>query len=147
MEQRIEQPNQQDMERISTLLAYSSQMAVEVMKEPLDASLSDLQRLQTVADTIRHVDSDEEQERLAMQALGMSFGQVIASQDSNYDWWMINDDDGRDPCLRYQQSELLIFPQTIISKRAESGEPLEISALYEQITAQLKDVVENQIKN
>ena len=147
MEQRIEQPDQQDLERISILLAYSSKMAMEVVSEPLDASLTDLQRLQAVADTIQQVNADSEQQRLALQALGMSFGQVLATQDKNYDWWMINDDDGRDPCLRYQQSELLIFPQTIISKRAESGDALEIAALYNQITEQLQDVVNTQLKN
>ena len=143
MSQRVEQPSQQDMERISTLLAYSSQMSIEVGEEALDASLDDLPKLQKLTDTIQQVGS-EEQQRLALQAVGMSLGQVLATQNRNYDWWMISDEDGRDPCLRYLETDLLVFPQTLVSRRIEDGESVQVAALYEDITCQLQEVVEQQ---
>ncbi len=136
MDANIEQPNQQDMERIATLLAYSNQMALEVGQSPFDASLDDLPRLQSLANIIRQVGSAKQQ-RLAFQALGMSFGQILAAQDSNYDWWMIDDIDGRDPCLRYRNTDLLVFPLTLISRRVEEGEDVQVDQLYHEITEQL----------
>jgi hypothetical protein len=132
------------MERIATLLAYSSQMAVEIGQQPMDASLADLPRLQILAETIQQV-GDESQQRLALQAVGMSLGQVLATQDGDYDWWMIDDENGRDPCLRYLQTDLLVFPQTLISRRVEEGEAVRVEELYQQIIAQLNNVVEKQL--
>ena len=140
MDTQLEQPNPQDMERIATLLAYSNQMAIEVGQSPFDASLDDLPRLQSLADIIRQVGSAKQQ-RLALQALGISFGQVLATQDKNYDWWMIDDVDGRDPCLRYRDTDLLVFPLTLISRRVEEGEEVRVDELYQEITDQLQATV------
>jgi len=144
MEQLIEQPNSQDMERIATLLAMTSQMAVELGDQALDASLADLPRLQKLTDILMQADGLENQ-RLGLQAIGMSFGQLLANQNSDYDWWMVDDENGRDPCLRYLETNLLVFPQTLISRRVEDGEAVEVQALYQTITSQLQEQVEKQL--
>lgn len=141
MESNIVQPTPRDMEKIATLLAYSSQMALEVGEQALDASLNDLPRLQKLTDIIQQVGSAKQQ-RLALQALGMSLGQILANQNSNYDWWIIDDEDGRDPCLRYLNTELLVFPQTLISKRVEDGEQFVVEELFTELLTSLNHLVQ-----
>jgi len=47
------------------------------------------------------------------------------------DWWIVEDEYGRDPCLRYEHTTLQINPLTMISKRLERGERVSERELYE----------------
>lgn len=147
MQQQIEQPTEQDMERIATLLAYSGQLSMDITGQALDSSTNDLPRLQQISSTLLEIEeAEQEQRRLAFQAVGISFGQVFATENSDYDWWMVNDEEGRDPCLRYRESDLLVFPQTLISRRVEEGESFNINDLYTDIKQQLRAAVDGQLK-
>jgi len=43
---------------------------------------------------------------------------------------MIEDEYGRDPAIGYKKTTLLVFPQTMISKRVESGEVVDMRMMY-----------------
>ncbi|GAB1258931.1 DUF3806 domain-containing protein [Aurantivibrio plasticivorans] len=141
MTAQIEAPSGADMEKIALLLACSQEIASEALGQTMDASLDDLNRIQALLD--EGIEGD--QKTLALQALGMTFGQVIATQNTDYDWWIIDDEDGRDPCLRFGETELLIYPQTIISRRIEAGETVDVSALYHSLCEQLDEVAQHQL--
>jgi hypothetical protein len=48
------------------------------------------------------------------------------------DWTMVSDEYGRDPALRYKKTDTVFFPLTMISKRVERDEPVDVNWLLEQ---------------
>ena len=68
----------------------------------------------------------------ALQCLGAVLGRIMAANIPGLDWILIEDETGKDMCLRYADTSLCIFPLTMISKRIERGEAADIADLYEQ---------------
>lgn len=68
-------------------------------------------------------------ETVKLQALGVVFGDILASI-VNAPWVMVEDEWGRDPCLLIDESRsVALFPMTMISKRVEAGEQVDVMAL------------------
>lgn len=53
---------------------------------------------------------------------------------------MVEDEYGRDPAIRYKETTLLVFPQTMISKRVEAGEAVDVRVMYEGLCKQLEEI-------
>jgi len=66
-----------------------------------------------------------------LQSLGVALGDVMASE-LDLAWIVVNDEIGRSRALRMGDTEVLIFPITMISKRVEQGVPFTVQALYDQ---------------
>ena len=141
MDQQIETPNDNDMDKIAKLLTISGVLADTIIGEPFDGSVNDLERMQQILDS-NLVDAER---TLELQSLGVALGQVLANSDRDYDWWMVSDEQGRDPCLRYKDSNLLVFPQTFLSKRVEQGEAVNVASLYHGLVEQLDAVIDQQL--
>lgn len=134
MPQLIEAPDAADIDRIARLLLHAEQLAREIAGEPLTWGLSDLPLLQRLlADTRLAKD-----QTVALQALGLAFGKVFVQNETGYDWWMVEDELGRDPAVRFGQTSLLFFPQTMISKRVEQGQRVDVAEMYTGLRAQLE---------
>ena len=71
-----------------------------------------------------------------LQCLGVAFGDVLASE-LPLRWVIITDEYGRDPTLRYKNSDLNINALTMISKRVEKGESVNLSWLLHTTREQL----------
>ena len=69
-----------------------------------------------------------------LQCLGVAFGDVLASQLPLH-WVIITDEYGSDPTLRLGDTSININALTMISKRVEKGEPVDLSKLLEQTRA------------
>ena len=78
-----------------------------------------------------------------LEALGMAFGQVFATEVDGYDWWTIEDGFGRDPCLRYRDTHLTLFPRTLLSKRVEDGEPIDVPRLFELLAEEVARILKD----
>jgi len=79
----------------------------------------------------------EKESTCTLQSLGLAFGRVFMESESDYDWWMIDDEYGRDPAIRYRETSLVFHPQTMISKRVEEDEPIDVVEMYEGLRARL----------
>ncbi len=77
-----------------------------------------------------------------LQALGLAFGRVFLNEFPDYDWWMVEDEHGRDPAIRYKETSLLVFPMTMISKRVEDGEPFDVHELFDGLAKQLAELIQ-----
>jgi hypothetical protein len=53
------------------------------------------------------------------------------------EWVMVEDAFGRDPAVRLPGTTILLFPLTMISKRIERGEAVDVVALFNGIAAQV----------
>ena len=57
------------------------------------------------------------------------FGQVFANE-TPLRWVIVKDEFGRDPALEVPGTSIRIFPLTMISKRVEQGEAVDVAELY-----------------
>jgi hypothetical protein len=73
----------------------------------------------------------------------MAFGKVFVNENPGYDWWMVQDEYGRDPAIRHQRTTLLAFPRSMLSKRVEDGESIDVSELYDQLRGRLVELVDD----
>jgi len=68
-------------------------------------------------------------EKLKLQCLGITFGDALA-QRLGFEWRMVEDEDGRGTALVQTGTTIVLFPQTMISKRIEAGEVVDVYDLF-----------------
>jgi hypothetical protein len=73
----------------------------------------------------------EPAETWKLQSLGITFGDVLA-QKMGLAWVAVEDEYGRDPALQDPGTSILVFPMTMISKRIEDGEEVDVRQLLEE---------------
>lgn len=66
---------------------------------------------------------------LKLQCLGITFGDALA-QELGLKWVIVEDEYGRDPALILEGTSIISFPLTAISKRVQSGETVDVHALF-----------------
>ncbi len=83
------------------------------------------------------LDSGELQHVVDLQCLGVPLGEVFINTEEGFTWWMYEDDVGKAPCIRYRNTNLIVFPLTLISKRIEEGEKVNIENLFNDLTKRI----------
>ena len=136
MTQRIETPSEHDIDWIARHLLHADQLVVAAFGDHLDGSPADLGRLQRLLDE----NIVAPQATYSLHALGMALGKVFVECHEGYDWWMVEDEYGRDPAIRCRETSLLVFPQTLISKRVEDGEEFDVRDLHDGLAERLKEI-------
>jgi hypothetical protein len=136
MAQVITAPDQEWITYIAKMWLLGSQISKETIGEEMDGSVSDLARLQRILES-RQVPAANTQE---LQALGIVFGKVFVNETPGYDWWVVEDEYGKDACVRYKETTLLMFPQTMLSKRVEDGEEIDVPALFADLKERLETI-------
>jgi hypothetical protein len=71
-----------------------------------------------------------------LQSLGVALGDVMASE-LPLRWMMVTDEFGTDPTLRYKDTTIQVNALTMISKRIERDEKVNVSRLLEITREQL----------
>ena len=137
-DQKIEPPTEKDIENIAMGVVHAGQVIEQALDEDLDGTRQDLALIQRVLDQ----GLVEPEATYTLQALGLAFGRVFLNEFPDYDWWMVEDEYGRDPAIRYKETSLLVFPMTMISKRIEDGEPFEVSELFDGLAKQLAELLQ-----
>jgi len=99
------------------------------------ASREDLRILQEILDK-QVLSRDQTWE---LQALGVALGDVMAEQ-LGLTWVAIEDELGRSRALRFRESEDLIFPVTMISKRVEVKVRFRVLDLFEKTSSRVDDL-------
>jgi len=74
-----------------------------------------------------------------LQCLGVSLGDAIA-QDLGLKWIEVEDEYGIDPALKFGDTTLIVFPLTMISKRIENNENVDVYDLYAKIKVKVDDL-------
>jgi len=93
----------------------------------LTKTTSDLQFLQRLLDD--HAFSKTQTYEL--QSLGVAFGDVLASE-LGLRWMLITDEYGTDPTLRFGNTTIQINALTMVSKRVERGDAVNLATLVKQ---------------
>lgn len=136
MSQRIEAPDATDIDNIARLFLHADELVEVITGTRLTGDELDLSRIQQVLNS----GTVEPEATYSLQALGIAFGKVFIENTPDYDWWMVEDEYGRDPAIRFKATSLLAFPQTMISKRIEDGEAIDVAELYRNLLARLDEL-------
>ena len=137
-DQKIEPPTEKDIENIAMGVVHAGQVIEQALGEAIDGTRNDLALIQRLLDQ----GVVEREATYTLQALGLAFGRAFLNEFPDYDWWMVEDEFGRDPAIRYKQTSLLVFPMTMISKRVEDGEHVEVSELFDGLAKQLAELIQ-----
>ncbi len=68
------------------------------------------------------------------------FGQVIVKHVEDMDWCMVEDELGRTPALRYKETSLIVFPMTMISKRVENVEEIDLREMFDVLVGKIEEI-------
>ena len=74
-----------------------------------------------------------------LQCMGIVLGDAFA-QELKMEWIMVQDAYGRDPALRVPDTSIIIFPLTMISKRVERGEAVDVFDLFNGVADQIEQL-------
>lgn len=110
MKQTISAPDEEWITYIAKLYLLGKQISQNMLGEEMDGSLADLERLQRILDSGQILPTDTQ----ALQSLGILLGNVFINEVPNYDWWVVEDEYGKDACLRFKETTLLAFPKTML---------------------------------
>lgn len=122
-------PSAEQLSFLAQARDLAGQMAQELIPGfRLDRSVSDLEMLQAIVDSGMLADAADPQ--FLLRCLGVVFGDVLrTSLPAGFEWRTITDQYGCDLGLRYRETTLIVFPVTMLSKRAEDGREIELAAL------------------
>lgn len=71
-----------------------------------------------------------------LQGIAFVFGDAMALQ-AGLEWVIAADEHGREPALRVPGSSILLYPLTMIAKRLEAGETVDVRELFDGVIDQL----------
>jgi len=74
-----------------------------------------------------------------LQCLGIVLGDVFV-QELKMEWIMVEDKSGRDPAVRVPGTSIILYPFTMISKRVERGEKVDVFDLFNWGAGQVDDM-------
>ena len=74
-----------------------------------------------------------------LQSLGVALGDALA-QELMLDWVLVDDELGRSPALNWPGTSVYSFPTTMISKRVERGEAVDVYELFNSARDNLRDM-------
>jgi Domain of unknown function (DUF3806) len=74
-----------------------------------------------------------------LQCMGIVLGDAFV-QKLGMEWVTVTDEHGSDPAVRLPGTSLIIYPLTMISKRVERGEAVDIFDLFNGIADQIDEL-------
>lgn len=124
---RFSELSQDDIARLDRQRAVIAARAKQRYGTPaLKKDASDLAVLQRLIDDKAFART----QTYELQSLGVAFGDVMASE-LPLKWVMVTDEYGTDPTLRFKNTTLQINALTMISKRVERGESVDLDHLLQ----------------
>jgi hypothetical protein len=77
-----------------------------------------------------------------LQSMGVVLGDVFA-QKLGMEWIVVEDSFGRTPALRYPNTTIILYPITMISKRIEAGEQVDVFDMYNSLAAEVDEILQD----
>jgi hypothetical protein len=133
MEQRVEQPNQDDLAQLEAQRKWVREHFSPEAQYKYQALEEKLRLLQGILDA----GWIESHETAKLQCLGITLGDALV-QELDLEWVAVEDEQGRAPAVRYPGTTVMAFPLTMISKRIERGEHIDVRSLFHGVVEQLR---------
>ena len=81
------------------------------------------------------------QQTYELQSMGIVLGDAFV-QEMGFHWIIVEDEFGRDPAIRFENTSVILFPLTMISKRIERGEEVEVFELFNGTAAVAQEQID-----
>jgi hypothetical protein len=134
-EPKFSELTREDSERLDRQRAVVAAAAKRRYRTPaLTRTKRDLPILQRLLDD----KAFKKSQTYELQSLGVAFGDILASEFP-LRWAMITDEYGTDPTLRFKNTSTNINALTMISKRVERDEPVDVFWLLQKTREALSD--------
>jgi len=138
MSQRIDVPNAEELARIEAQRAWVRNHFEPDARGQYDSLEGKLRLL----DTIVRSKWIERNETVKLQCLGITLGDAVV-QEFAMRWVTVEDEYGRDPAVELPGTTILVFPLTMISKRIEQGEEVDIYDLFDGLCTKVREMKAN----
>ena len=76
-----------------------------------------------------------------LQSMGIVLGDTFV-QEMGFHWVIVEDEYGRDPAIKYKETSIILYPLTMISKRIENGETVDVFELFNGAAAKVEELIE-----
>jgi hypothetical protein len=135
--QKIEPLNPDDIKRIAKQRG--------VIETYLGGDATNLEKYQTVAGKLGLLRALLERrvfqptQTYELQCMGIVLGDALV-QHCGVEWRAVEDQYGRDPCVQVPGSTVVLFPLTMISKRVEKGEAVDVFDLFNKTDAKIQEL-------
>lgn len=136
MEQKVTAPNAEDLERLRAQRAVVEGFIADESRARYDETAAGkLGALRALLEAnVFRADQTYE-----LQSLGIVLGDAFV-QELGMEWVTVEDEYGRDPAIRVPGTTILIFPLTMISKRVERGEAVDVFDLFNGVASQIDQI-------
>lgn len=108
---------------------WASATVKKIMKKDFTASADDIPKIQQITDSGQFKPGQKE----VWQSLGIAFGAILVNEIDGMEWITVIDGPSEFPALRYEETELLIYPMQLILDKIEANQPCELSTEYNNI--------------
>jgi hypothetical protein len=137
-EQTIRAPDKNDIQRLARQVVDVGTLTERHVGRSLANDDTDLDAIQYLLDR-PVLDAGQTYE---LQCLGIVLGRRLVPAIEGLAWCVVEDEYGVDPALRYLDTSLILFPLTMISKRVEAGEHVNVRAMFEGVRARVAELAE-----
>lgn len=138
MEQQVTKPNAEDVARIEAQRDWVRGHYSPESQHKYQTLEGKLALLRAILDA----GWIEGSETVKLQCLGITLGDAVA-QELHMEWVTVEDESGRDPALRMPGTTVIVFPLTMISKRIERGETVNVDELFSGICDHVRRMKQN----
>ncbi|MEE3326075.1 MAG: DUF3806 domain-containing protein [Myxococcota bacterium] len=130
----IESPGPSELMKSERQRKRANELALRYLGTPLrGSSLRNLETLQRLLNG-QFISKEDVMDQ---QSLGVVLGDVMA-QNLHLTWVVVDDKVGHSRALRWQDTQPIFFPVTMISKRVSAGEKVDIQDLYQAVSDQVE---------
>lgn len=135
--QKIEPVNEKDLARMAKQRA--------VVERYLGADAENLRKYQFAAGKLGLLrallerDVFQPTQTYELQCMGIVLGDALV-QHCGVEWRAVEHEGGRDPCVQVPGTTIVLFPLTMISKRVERGEQVDVFGLFNQSGAKIEEL-------
>ena len=139
VEQRVLAPSAADLARIAEQRKVITRYLAPNSMEKLQSPAGKLRAISAIlaAEVLAVGDTYE------LQSLGIVLGDAFV-QELGFSWVVVEDDYGRDPAIRFEDTSVIAFPLTMISKRIERGEKVDVFDLFNGVAAELRRLIDEE---
>lgn len=143
-QQKVSALSQADVERLDKQRAVITRFLAD------DDSRAKYQKAAGKLGTLRTLLAEkkfEPTQTYELQCMGIVFGDAFV-QEMGMEWVMVEDEYGTDPAVRLPGTTIIIFPLTMISKRVERGETVDVFDLFNGVIDMIeqREKTENEAK-
>jgi len=76
-----------------------------------------------------------------LQSMGIVLGDTFV-QEMGFHWVIVEDEYGRDPAIKYKETSIILYPLTMISKRIEKDEAVDVFDMFNGTAEKVEELIE-----